>query len=57
MHIITTSGRRIEISIDQEDRNMHIITTSGRRIGVRIEICINSRPREWKYGVYNGHRS
>jgi hypothetical protein len=45
MHKITTSGRRIGISIDQEDRNMHKITTSGRRIRISIdqedmEICI-----------------
>jgi hypothetical protein len=32
-----TSGRRIGISIDQEDGNMHKITTSGRRIGISID--------------------
>jgi hypothetical protein len=35
MYKITTSGRRIGISIDQEDGNMHKITT--RRIGISID--------------------
>ena len=37
MHKTTTSGRRIGISIDQEDGNMHKINTSGRRIGISID--------------------
>jgi hypothetical protein len=42
MHKLTTSGRRIGISINQEDRNMHKITTSWRRIGISIN------RRKWK---------